>query len=129
MNFKTGKKIISAISFALVLCLCFAGCTMMAPAGADGTTAASGTGSTIQFVLSIVVLFAVFYFFMIRPEKKRKKKAEDMRSSLGTGDKIVTIGGMMGTIVGTSNDSITFETGEDRVRIEVAKWAISRKAK
>ncbi len=122
---KLSKKIIAAVSFALVICLMFAGCA----APAAGTDGASGTGATIQFVLSIVILFAVFYFFMIRPEKKRKKKVEDMRSSLGTGDKIVTIGGMMGTIVSMSSDSITFETGEDRVRIEVAKWAISRKAK
>lgn len=123
---KVSKKIVAAVSCALVICLMFAGCA--APAGADGSTASS-TGSTIQFVLSIVVLFAVFYFFMIRPEKKRKKKVEEMRSSLGTGDKIVTIGGIMGTIVSMSSDSITFETGEDRVRMEVAKWAISRKEK
>ena len=58
-----------------------------------------------------------------------KKKIEEMRSSLSVGDPIVTIGGMKGKIVSMSDDSITFETGEDRVRIEVAKWAISRKAK
>ncbi|NLV86376.1 MAG: preprotein translocase subunit YajC [Clostridiales bacterium] len=83
----------------------------------------------MQMILSIVVLFAVFYFFMIRPEKKRKKQAEELRSSLSTGEKIVTIGGMMGTIVNVTDESITFETGEDRVRIEVAKWAVSKKTK
>lgn len=125
MNYNTGKRIISAVCIALVLCFSFAGCTMMG--GATGDTAEAGTGQSIQMVLSIVILFAVFYFFMIRPEKKRKKQAEEMRSSLSTGEKIVTIGGMMGTIVGVSDETITFETGEDRVRIEVAKWAISKK--
>ncbi len=128
MNLKTTKKIIAVISSALVMCLAFAGCVP----GTTGTTAANGaagTSGTIQFVLSIVVLFAVFYFFMIRPENKKKKKAEEMRNSLGNGDKIVTIGGIMGEIVSTTGDSITIETGEDRVRIKFAKWAISRKDK
>ena len=73
----------------------------------------------------IVVLIAVFYFFMIRPENKKKKKAEEMRNSLSVGDKITTIGGMVGKVVDISGDLITFETGEDRVRVQVTKWAIS----
>ena len=125
MNLKSTKKIIASISSALVMCFAFAGCT----ATGTTTTTGSSTSGTIQFVLSIVVLFAVFYFFMIRPENKKKKKVEEMRSSLGNGDKITTIGGIMGEIVATSGDSITIETGEDRVRIKVAKWAISRKDK
>jgi len=126
MNLKTTKKIIAVISSALVMCLVFAGCT-----ATGTTTSTTGTSSsgTIQFVLSIAVLFAVFYFFMIRPENKKKKKVQEMRSSLGNGDKIVTIGGIMGEIISTSGDSITIETGDDRVRIQVAKWAISRKDK
>ena len=128
MNFKSTKKIIAVVSSALVLCFMFAGCTTAgtAAAGTTGTTSSSGA---IQSVLMIVVLFGVFYFLMIRPENKKKKKVEEMRSSLGVGDDIVTIGGVKGKIVNMSADSITFETGEDRVRIEVAKWAISTKAK
>lgn len=126
MSIKFTKKIIGAVSMVLMMSLVFSGCTL-----AGGTTAegGAGTGGTIQFVLSIVVLFAVFYFFMIRPENKKKKKVEEMRSSLGAGDKITTIGGIVGEIVSISGDTITFETGEDRVRIQVAKWAISRKDK
>lgn len=127
MNLKT-KKVIGIISFVLLMCTVFAGCSAL-----GGTTAGTGTttssSGTIQFVISIAVLFAVFYFFMIRPENKKKKKVEEMRSSLGNGDKITTIGGIMGEIVSVSGDSITIETGEDRVRIQVAKWAISRKDK
>ena len=128
MNLTKVKKFLAAISIAIMMCFAFAGCTT-GTTGTTGTGTGSTAGGTIQLVLSMVVLFAVFYFFMIRPEKKRKKKIEEMRSSLSVGDPIVTIGGMKGKIVSMSDDSITFETGEDRVRIEVAKWAISRKAK
>lgn len=91
------------------------------------TTAATGGffGSYGTTILMIVVLVAVFYFFMIRPENKKKKKLADMRSSLSVGDDITTIGGMIGKVVSCSNETVTFETGEDRVRIQVAKWAIS----
>lgn len=120
----TTKRILAAISMMVVLGLSFAGCAAPA-AGAEG----GGTAGTVQFVISIVVLIAVFYFFMIRPEKKKRKQVEEMRSSLTVGDPIVTIGGMVGKIVSMSEDSIVFETSEDRVRIEVKKWAISNKAK
>lgn len=123
----TTKRILSVLSLTLMSCMLFAGC--MPTQGGNAATGASSQAQTIQLVVSVVVLFAVFYFFMIRPEKKRKKKAEDMRNSLGVGDKIVTIGGMMGKIVSVSDEHIVFETGEDRVRVEIAKWAISSKQK
>jgi preprotein translocase subunit YajC len=126
MSLKFTKKILGVISMVLMMSLVFSGCTLAGGTAAEGGT---GSGGTIQFVISIAVLFAVFYFFMIRPENKKKKKVEEMRSSLGAGDKITTIGGIMGEIVSISGDTITFETGEDRVRIQVAKWAISRKDK
>ncbi|MFB0920880.1 MAG: preprotein translocase subunit YajC [Oscillospiraceae bacterium] len=120
------KRIIGIIASAAVMIFAFAGCSAL---GTTGTGTTSSSGGTIQFVLSIVVLFGVFYFFMIRPENKKKKKVEEMRSSLGTGDKVTTIGGIMGEIVSVAGDSITIESGEDRVRIKVAKWAISKKDK
>lgn len=125
MNLKSTKKIVALISSILVMCLAFAGC--VGTGTTTGSTETSTTASTLSTIVPIVVLFAVFYFFMIRPENKKKKKIQEMRSSLGTGDKIVTIGGIQGEIVGVSGDSMTIETGEDRVRIKVAKWAISRK--
>ena len=76
-------------------------------------------------IIMIVVLIAIFYFFMIRPESKKKKKAQEMRDSLTVGDTITTIGGLIGKIVNVNNDTITFETSEDRVRIQVTKWAVS----
>ena len=92
---------------------------------ADATAAAGGS----SMLLMIVLMFAVFYFLIIRPENKKKKKVEEMRNSLSLGDEITTIGGMTGKIVQITEDTITFETGEDRVRIQIKKWGISTTAK
>lgn len=89
-------------------------------------TAAAGGGSMI---IMLVLMFAIFYFFIIRPENKKKKKTEEMRSSLSIGDEITTIGGMTGKLVQVTEDTVTFETGEDRVRIQIKKWGISTTAK
>ena len=89
-------------------------------------TATAGGGSMI---IMLVMMFAIFYFLIIRPENKKKKKTEEMRSSLSLGDEITTIGGITGKIVQVTEDTITFETGEDRVRLQVKKWAISTTAK
>lgn len=79
----------------------------------------------ITMIIMIVAMVGIFYFFMIRPESKKKKKLAEMRSSLTTGDSITTIGGIIGKVVAVEDERITFETGEDRVRVQVAKWAIS----
>ena len=76
-------------------------------------------------LIMIVVMFAIIYFLMIRPENKRKKKAEEMRNSLKKGDQITTIGGIVGRIVMVNDDTIVIETSDDRVRMELTKWAVS----
>lgn len=78
-----------------------------------------------SYIIMIVLMIGIFYFMLIRPEKKKKKEAEQMRDELTVGDTVTTIGGMKGKIVSIKDDSITFETGEDRVRVEIAKWGIS----
>ncbi len=83
---------------------------------------AAGMASTVVMLLLMV---AMFYFMLIRPENKRKKQAEQMRSSVKTGDKITTIGGIIGTVVNVKEDKIVVETSADQVRIELCKWAIS----
>ena len=85
-------------------------------------TATTGTASSL---IMLVLMFAIFYFMLIRPENKRKKEAEQMRSSVRNGDKIVTIGGIVGTVVNVKENRIVIETGADQVRIELEKWAIS----
>ena len=113
------KKALIAIIMVCLSMLTFAGCTA-AGTGAEG----AGSSSLTAFV-PILLIFGVMYVLMIVPESKRKKKAQQMRDSVEVGDKITTIGGMIGKVVHVTSDNITFETGEDRVRIEVAKWAIS----
>ena len=68
-------------------------------------------------IIMLIVMVAIMYFLMIRPENKRKKKAQEMRDSLKKGDIITSIGGIIGRII--------IETSDDRVRMELAKWAVS----
>ena len=86
---------------------------------------AGTNGNGLTTIIMFVVLIAVFYLFLIRPESKKKKKLQEMRNSLSVGDTITTIGGIVGKIVNVNGELITFETGEDRVRLQVTKWAIS----
>ena len=81
----------------------------------------------MDFALMIVLMFAMLYFFMIRPENKRKKEAQNLRDSLKVGDVITTIGGIVGTICKMDESTIVIETSADRVRIEFTKWAVSTK--
>ena len=76
-------------------------------------------------IIMIVAMVAIFYFLMIRPESKKKKKLAEMREALAVGDAITTIGGIIGKVVSVDGDKITFETSEDRVRVQIAKWAVS----
>ena len=87
----------------------------------DGGLGAGG-GSTI---IMLVVMVAVFYFLLIRPESKRKKEAEQMRSNVKVGDEVTTIGGIVGKVVNVKDEKFVLETGADQVRIEFAKWALS----
>jgi len=86
---------------------------------------ATTTGGMASPLIMMVLMFVIFYFMLIRPENKRKKEAEQMRSSVRTGDKIITIGGIVGTVVNVKENRIVIETGADQVRIELEKWAIS----
>jgi preprotein translocase subunit YajC len=72
-------------------------------------------------------MIVIFYFMLIRPENKRKKEANEMRESLAVGDQITTIGGIVGTVCAVKPNSVVLETGADRVRIELMKWAVSTK--
>lgn len=94
------------------------------------STAGNGTGTPAQggmmtTVIMLAVMFAIMYFMVIRPENKRKKEAEQLRSQLKVGDHITTIGGVMGTVVSVKDDKFVIESGADQVRIEFAKWALS----
>ena len=92
-------------------------------ATASGTASGAGMGSTIMM---IVLMIAIFYFLMIRPENKRKKQAEEMRSALKKGDWLTTIGGVYDRVVAITDRTVVIETSEDRVRVEFLKSAIGQ---
>ena len=94
---------------------------------ANGASGGGAGSNLLMTVLPFVVLIAVFYFLLIRPESKKRKAAAKMRSELAVGDQITTIGGIVGTICAVKEDTIVLETGADRVRVEFTKWAVSTK--
>ena len=84
-----------------------------------------GGNQTVSTIIMLVVMVGVFYFLLIRPENKRKKEAEQLRSNIKVGDQITTIGGIVGTVVSVKDEKFVIETGADQVRIELMKWALS----
>ena len=89
------------------------------------TAVPEGSASMMSLLIPLVLMIALMYFLMIRPENKRKKQAEEMRNSLKKGDQITTIGGIVGKIVQVTDENIIIETSDDRVRMELTKWAVS----
>ena len=100
-------------------------------ANTDATTVAELTGfagffSKYSMIIILVLIFAVMYFLMIRPQKKQQKKDAEMRNNLSVGDDIITIGGIMGKIVTVKEDSVIIETGSDKNKMRILRSAISR---
>ena len=88
---------------------------------------ASGSGSMWSSIILMALIIVVFWFFIIRPQRKKDKETAKMRSELQVGDEIVTIGGIIGIIVSMKEDSLVIETGSDRSKVRLARWAISGK--
>src|SRR5699024_8601435 len=85
------------------------------------------TNSTLGLVTSIiplVLMVVVLYFLMIRPQNKKEKKAQEMRNSIEVGDGITTIGGLVGRVASIKEDTFVLETGSDRVKVRMKRWAI-----
>ena len=85
----------------------------------------AGLGGMLSMIPMLLVMVAVFYFMIIRPENKRKKEAEQLRTNIKNGDRVSTIGGIIGKVVDVKEDKFVLEIGADQVRIEFAKWALS----
>ena len=81
--------------------------------------------ATLSTILPLILLIAVMYFLLIRPQKKREKEVNAMRSGVQVGDEIITIGGICGKIVKTKDDSIVIQVGADKVKFEMMRWAVS----
>lgn len=128
------KKLISSLTAAVSMsalaaftAMCaFAEEAQEAPAAteaAKNTQQSSGGGWS--FLISIVLMFLILYFIAIRPQKKRDKELKEMQSSLEVGDEIVTGGGIVGIVVRTGDDTVVIETGGERHKLRIKKWAIT----
>jgi preprotein translocase subunit YajC len=91
----------------------------------SGTSSATSGKSSFSLIFLMGGMFAIMYFVMIRPQKKKQKAEKDMRESLQVGDEITTIGGIVGRVVTVKDDSLIIETGADRNKIKITRWAIS----
>ena len=90
-----------------------------------GAELAGGSGTFT--IVWLVIMVALFYFMLIRPQKKKEKADRQLRASLQAGDKIVTIGGFTGRVLSVKDDEVTFETGAAKTRLTVKKWAIQNR--
>ena len=97
------------------------------PAAAGTTEELSGAAAVVSMIgtfLPMILIFVVFYFFLIRPQKKKDKQVKDMLANLKHGDRVCTIGGIYGTIINIKDDTITLSVGTDNVKLVFARWAI-----
>ena len=99
--------------------------TLLAAPGAAGAAGAAGGKSNMSLIFLMGGMFAIMYFVMIRPQKKKQKAEQEMRESLQIGDEITTIGGIIGRVITIKDDSLIIESGADRNKIKITRWAIS----
>ncbi len=94
-------------------------------AGTTGeTTGMCGGGNPVMTIVIMVAMVAVMYFVMIRPQKKKQQEEQKLRDSVQIGDEVTTIGGINGRVVTVKEDSIVLETGADRTKMKIMRWAI-----
>ena len=86
---------------------------------------AATTGALVSSIVPFALVIALMYFMIIRPQKKKDKKMEELRSSIEIGDTVTTIGGIVGLVVAIKEDTLVVETGTDRSKIRFKRWAIS----
>ena len=90
-------------------------------------TGTSGSAASYAMTfIPLVLIIVFFYFFIIRPQKKQDKKDSQMRDSLEIGDEVVTNGGIVGIVFSIKDDTVVIETGGDRSKIRIKKWAIAK---
>ena len=121
------RKIFSALVCVAVVATMFLAVAVSADTGTTGT--AQQEVSPLYQVLSLVIPFAllaaVFYFFIMRPQKKQQRETQQMRDSIARGDTVVTAGGIVGVVITVKDDMVLLESSGDKTKIQVQKWAIS----
>lgn len=82
--------------------------------------------NSLGWIIPYIVVIGAFYFFLIRPQKKKEKATQEMRNNVKEGAEVVTIGGIYGKVVNAKEDMLTIEVGADKVKLKVARWSIGR---
>ena len=115
------------MKYALMNLLADAAATT-ATTDAAAATETMGTGATIIYyavqIVPMILIFVVFYFLLIRPQRKKDKEAKTMLDNLKVGDRICTIGGIYATIVRIKDDVLTVEVGDQKTQMMIARWAV-----
>ena len=98
---------------------------------AAATDAAATEGAQVSSVaalattfLPLILIFVVFWFMLIRPQRKKDKQVKEMLNNLKAGDRVCTIGGIYGTITGLKDDTVTLSVGKDNLSMVIARWGI-----
>ena len=92
--------------------------------GAEEVPAQMGIIGTLISLLPMVLIFVIFYFMLIRPQRKKEKKVQEMLNALKVGDRVSTIGGIYGTITNIKDDTLELSVGKDNVKLIFARWVI-----
>ena len=127
------KKILSSLSAAAATAVmagvsamnAFAEDAAQASSNGQGTAQAPGAMGLGGMFIPLIIMFALLYFIAIRPQKKRQKEEQEMRSSLEIGDEIITIGGIVGKVVTIREEDLIIETGADRNKMKIQRWAVN----
>ncbi len=119
MNFKKLFASLCAVITMLltVVSVCAEGETPTQPVG--------GAGDILGLIIPFALLAVVFYFFILRPQKKQQRETQQMRDSITRGDVVVTAGGIVGLVITVKDDMVLLESSGDKTKIQVQKWAIS----
>lgn len=91
---------------------------------APDSTQVATSGGFIEMIIMLVVMFAIMYFLMIRPQKKKEKAVKNMLAALKPGDRICTIGGLYGTITALKDETVTITLGAQQNTVVIARWAV-----
>ena len=97
-----------------------------AAANTSSQTQGNPTGNMLTMFIPLILMFVIMYFFMIRPQKKRDKEIQNMRNNLQIGDEVVTTGGIIGIVASLKEDTVVIETGSDRSKVRIARWAVAQ---
>ena len=81
----------------------------------------------VSTILMYVAILGIFYLLLIRPQRRKDKQIQEMRSNIKEGDEILTIGGIYGKVLNVKDDAVTIEVGADKTKLKIARWAIGKK--